>query len=150
VNEENSGSVFHQWLKGVELANGDFVWIAEADDLADADFLAELLPAWSDPDVVMSYCQSRQMDRDGAILSEHYLDYVADIEAQRWKKPYVVNGCEEIAQALLRTRHDLGTPAIHQANSYALQLYKQFGLATTERPHFVDHLIYATSPNRIL
>jgi hypothetical protein len=36
-------------------------------------------------------------------------------------------------------RHDLGTPAIHQANSYALQLYKQFGLATTERPHFVDH-----------
>jgi hypothetical protein len=36
-------------------------------------------------------------------------------------------------------RHDLGTPAIHQANSYALQLYEQFGLATTERPHFVDH-----------
>ena len=36
-------------------------------------------------------------------------------------------------------RHHLGTPAIHQANSYALQLYKQFGLATTDRPHFVDH-----------
>jgi hypothetical protein len=100
VNEENSGSVFHQWLKGVELANGDFVWIAEADDLADADFLAELLPAFERPDVVMSYCQSRQMDSDGAILSEHYLDYVADIDAQRWKKPYVVNGCEEIAEAL--------------------------------------------------
>jgi hypothetical protein len=36
-------------------------------------------------------------------------------------------------------RHDLGTPAIHHANPYAQQLYKQFGLATTERPHFVDH-----------
>ncbi len=39
VNETNSGSPFKQWMKGIRLAQGKYVWIAEADDLADPDFL---------------------------------------------------------------------------------------------------------------
>ncbi|MBZ0140957.1 MAG: glycosyltransferase, partial [Pseudorhodoplanes sp.] len=100
VNEENSGSVFRQWQRGVEMARGDYVWIAEADDLADPEFLETLLPSFERPDVVMSYCQSRQMDGDGNILCEHYLDYVADVDAERWTRPYVADGREEIARAL--------------------------------------------------
>ncbi|WP_439501965.1 glycoside hydrolase family 99-like domain-containing protein [Aminobacter ciceronei] len=100
VNRENSGSVFRQWQRGVEMARGDFVWIAEADDLADPEFLSELLPAFARADVVMSYCQSRQMDGRGKVLSEHYLDYVADIDHERWTRPYVAEGREEIAQSL--------------------------------------------------
>ncbi|RWC32699.1 glycoside hydrolase family 99-like domain-containing protein [Mesorhizobium sp.] len=100
VNAGNSGSVFRQWMRGVEMARGDYVWIAEADDLADPDFLAELLPAFEREDVVMSYCQSRQIDGAGRILSEHYLDYVSDIDRSRWMKPYVVDGRQEIAEAL--------------------------------------------------
>ncbi|KQV01151.1 hypothetical protein ASD12_01045 [Mesorhizobium sp. Root102] len=100
VNAENSGSVFRQWMRGVEIARGDYVWIAEADDLADPDFLAELLPAFERDHVVMSYCQSRQIDSTGHVLSEHYLDYVADIDRSRWTKPYVVDGRQEIAEAL--------------------------------------------------
>ncbi|WP_181174931.1 glycoside hydrolase family 99-like domain-containing protein [Mesorhizobium sp. B2-8-9] len=99
-NERNSGSVFRQWMRGVEAARGDFVWIAEADDLADPDLLEKLLPAFERRDVVMSYCQSRQMDGDGRILSEHYLDYVSDIDRSRWAKPYVVDGRQEIGEAL--------------------------------------------------
>ncbi|AZO33533.1 MAG: glycosyltransferase [Mesorhizobium sp.] len=99
-NERNSGSVFRQWMRGVEAARGDFVWIAEADDLADPDLLEKLLPAFERRDVVMSYCQSRQMDGDGRILSEDYLDYVSDIDRSRWAKPYVVDGRQEIAEAL--------------------------------------------------
>ncbi len=34
-NEENSGSTFKQWRKGFDLARGEFIWIAEADDFAD-------------------------------------------------------------------------------------------------------------------
>lgn len=100
VNDDNSGSVFKQWQRGVELARGDFVWIAEADDLADADFLAELLPKFADPNVVLAFCQSRQMGDKGEILSDHYLDYVADIDSSRWTKAYTVGGDEEIATAL--------------------------------------------------
>ena len=40
-NQQNSGSVFKQWRKGIELAKGDYVWIAESDDYAAVDFLQE-------------------------------------------------------------------------------------------------------------
>lgn len=99
-NERNSGSVFKQWQLGVGMARGDFVWIAEADDLAEPGFLAGLLPAFSDPEVVLSYCQSRQIDSDGTVLSENYLDYVADLGAERWTRPYVAKALDEIRSAL--------------------------------------------------
>ncbi len=31
-NETNSGGVFRQWRKGISLAKGDYIWIAESDD----------------------------------------------------------------------------------------------------------------------
>lgn len=39
INEENTGSPFQQWIKGVLLARGKYIWIAEADDVADSCFL---------------------------------------------------------------------------------------------------------------
>ncbi|HVB58282.1 MAG TPA: glycosyltransferase family 2 protein, partial [Candidatus Acidoferrales bacterium] len=33
-NDANSGSTFKQWNKGVRLARGKYVWIAESDDYA--------------------------------------------------------------------------------------------------------------------
>lgn len=38
-NEVNSGSVFHQWIRGIELSKGEYIWIAESDDYADPLFL---------------------------------------------------------------------------------------------------------------
>lgn len=100
VNENNSGSVFRQWHRGIELARGDFVWIAEADDLVDPEFLESVVPAFQQSDVVISYSQSRQMAEDGSILCENYLGYVADIDKERWTRPYIINGQEEIKKAL--------------------------------------------------
>ncbi|MFT7619692.1 MAG: glycosyltransferase involved in cell wall biosynthesis, partial [Planctomycetota bacterium] len=34
LNQENSGSPFVQWNKGVSMAKGDLIWIAESDDRA--------------------------------------------------------------------------------------------------------------------
>ena len=39
VNEKNSGSPFLQWIKGISLAQGKWIWIAEADDLCEPTFL---------------------------------------------------------------------------------------------------------------
>lgn len=47
-NERNSGSTFKQWRKGFELAKGDFIWIAEADDYADSTLLEELVGRMSE------------------------------------------------------------------------------------------------------
>ena len=44
-NEQNSGIAFKQWQKGFNLAKGDYVWIAEADDYCDKNMLKVLLKA---------------------------------------------------------------------------------------------------------
>ena len=38
-NEQNTGNTFLQWEKGVALAKGRYIWIAESDDYADETFL---------------------------------------------------------------------------------------------------------------
>ncbi|WP_157944669.1 glycoside hydrolase family 99-like domain-containing protein [Mangrovicella endophytica] len=99
VNEENSGSVFRQWQKGLSRCRGDVVWIAEADDFADEDFLAELVPSFSDPKIVLAFSQSRQVDGTGKVLAPDYLAYTSDI-SDAWTADYVHDGRDEIAQAL--------------------------------------------------
>lgn len=39
VNKHNSGTPFKQWMKGILLARGEWIWIAEADDLCEPTFL---------------------------------------------------------------------------------------------------------------
>ena len=58
-NEENSGSTFKQWKKGIELAKGEWIWIAESDDWCKLNFLRELMTLLSqDNSVAIAYCQS--------------------------------------------------------------------------------------------
>jgi glycosyltransferase involved in cell wall biosynthesis len=99
-NEVRSGSVFAQWLVGVRRARGDYVWIAEADDLAESEFLAEALRGFDHSNVVMSYCQSKQIGPDGAILCGNYLEYVRDVSATKWTAAYVNDGLDEILTGL--------------------------------------------------
>lgn len=42
-NETNSGSAFRQWKRGVELAQGEWIWIAESDDYAESTFLERMM-----------------------------------------------------------------------------------------------------------
>lgn len=41
INAKNSGSVFKQWVRGINKAEGKYFWIAESDDYADKLFLEE-------------------------------------------------------------------------------------------------------------
>ncbi|MCF7997277.1 MAG: glycosyltransferase, partial [Chromatiaceae bacterium] len=99
-NAHNSGSVFQQWLAGVERASGDYVWIAEADDVAEPGFLAEALRGFADPRVVMSYTESASIDADGQLLATDYLQYVDELGAEHWRGPFVADGREELARYL--------------------------------------------------
>lgn len=95
-----AATVFHQWRRGVEMAQGDFIWIAEADDLCAPTFLETACAALSTPDTVLSFTQSRQIDAQGRTLDRDYLTYVADIGAERWRAPYIRDGVDEIRTAL--------------------------------------------------
>ena len=46
INEKNSGSTFFQWNKGIQLAKGELIWIAESDDIAAPKFLEELVQSF--------------------------------------------------------------------------------------------------------
>jgi len=99
-SKQNSGSVFAQWKKGVDLAEGDIIWIAEADDWAARDFLKAAAASFEDPEVVVSYTQSNQVSAEGEILSASYLDYVVDVDPKRWRRPFVAEGADELADGL--------------------------------------------------
>ena len=55
VNRENTGSPFKQWKKGLEIAKGEYIWIAESDDYSSTLFLSKVIEAFnhpSTPDIV--------------------------------------------------------------------------------------------------
>lgn len=67
-NKENSGSPFKQWDKGINLAKGSIIWIAETDDFCEPDFLEKTLkPLIKDMDIALSYCQSHRMNAYGEV-----------------------------------------------------------------------------------
>ena len=101
ANADNSGSVFRQWRKGVELATGDYVWIAEADDLAQPAFLETLLAAiHGRADVVMAYSESEAIDLDGRTAMPDYRAYTGELSTEKWNAAYTATGSDEVAQAL--------------------------------------------------
>lgn len=57
VNEKNSGNTFLQWNKGIYLAKGELIWIAESDDYCKLNMLEELVSAFIlKPNTILSYC----------------------------------------------------------------------------------------------
>jgi glycosyltransferase involved in cell wall biosynthesis len=57
-NEENSGSTFKQWKKGLSLAKGEYIWIAESDDYAELNFLEEMIkPFEQNQKLALVYCR---------------------------------------------------------------------------------------------
>ncbi|MGB5750460.1 MAG: glycosyltransferase [Desulfobacterales bacterium] len=100
TNESNSGNSFVQWLKGIKIARGDYVWIAEASDLSEPEFLSEVLQPFDDPTVVMSYCQSKQLNMEDQILCNDYFDYLRDVSSEKWSNNYINEGPDEIRTAL--------------------------------------------------
>lgn len=58
-NETNSGSPFKQWAKGFDLAQGEYIWIAESDDWAELNFLEEMIPILDqDTSLALTFCES--------------------------------------------------------------------------------------------
>ncbi|MEG1665099.1 MAG: glycosyltransferase [Mucinivorans sp.] len=66
-NKINSGNTFVQWQKGVDLAQGEWIWIAESDDVAQPTFLSKCLQRDNDK-VGLVFCDSQFIDSHGQLL----------------------------------------------------------------------------------
>lgn len=65
-NDVNNGNTFCQWEKGLGLAKGEYVWIAESDDMADKSFLTELVGSIErNPGAVLAFSHSHIIDGKG-------------------------------------------------------------------------------------
>ncbi len=101
-NEKNSASTFKQWNKGVRLARGEYVWIAESDDYADVRLLEKLVSRLdADPSTVLAYCRSWLVSADGE-LSGFLSSYLADLDAHRWTADFWADGREECRKYLVQ------------------------------------------------
>jgi glycosyltransferase involved in cell wall biosynthesis/ubiquinone/menaquinone biosynthesis C-methylase UbiE len=88
-NEINSGSVFHQWKKGLELATGDLIWIAESDDYCTSNLLAELIPYFENQAVMFSYCRSDFVKGEVPTRIWTTEEYLADLNLNCWQQPFI-------------------------------------------------------------
>ena len=101
-NKRNSGSTFKQWNKGVRLARGEYVWIAESDDYADKRLLEKLLSRLAaEPTTVLCYCRSWRVSSDGDLAG--FLDtYLPDLGSHKWTGDFWADGREECRKYLIR------------------------------------------------
>ncbi len=99
ANEENSGNVFIQWRKGVELSRGTHLWIAEADDESSDVFLGSSLEAF-DEDTALSFCDSKQIDVRDKITADSYDYYYKTVDAGLFSQSFNMAGPEFITKAM--------------------------------------------------
>ncbi len=102
LNDKNSGSTFKQWNKGVRLARGKYVWIAESDDYADPHLLEKLVSRLdAEPSAVLCNCRSWRISSDGEIIG--FLDSnVTHPDTHRWTADFWADGREECRKYLVR------------------------------------------------
>jgi glycosyltransferase involved in cell wall biosynthesis len=94
-NTINSGSVFKQWRKAAETATGEFLWIAEADDLSAPRFLSEVIALMRhEPDMKFAFCDSSAIDGDGNALWPSYKGYYATVAPDALTKTQVYEAPE--------------------------------------------------------
>lgn len=97
INETNSGSAFKQWQKGFEMAKGDYVWIAEADDYCDKHLISSLVkPVLKNPNIIISYSDTAFINTKGNIILKTIKPEIDIQNTKHWNKNFVNNGINEI------------------------------------------------------
>jgi glycosyltransferase involved in cell wall biosynthesis len=103
LNSQNSGSAFKQWEKGLTLATGDWVWIAESDDYADRKFIETMLDRSQGNDSVgLIYCDSVIVEKNGPTANTFAALKNQKLNTSRWSNDYFNKGLDEIENYVLR------------------------------------------------
>ena len=133
LNEQNSGGPFQQWQKGLGLASGELIWIAESDDYCEPDFLATLVKYFVNEAVVMAFCRSDFVSSDASRKVWSIEDFLADTPLGGLDKPWVrsahwlvnhgwamKNVIPNVSSAIFRHPGDL--PLLHDAAWKSMRL----------------------------
>lgn len=81
INKQNSASPFKQWKKGIDLAKGKYIWIAESDDWASTLFLEKTVAQIEkDIQIGMVGCDSNTIMEN--IYGYDYKPYVFNVKTK--------------------------------------------------------------------
>ncbi len=100
LNEDNSGSPFAQWLRGMEMAEAEIVWLAEADDWCEDTLLTTLLPLFDDRNIRLASCMSVPVQADGTVIGDYPSIYLDRINPGRWNGDFISTDHEEANDGL--------------------------------------------------
>lgn len=91
-NTTNSGSTFKQWEKGLKLAKGVWIWIAESDDVADLTFLRKLIENKSNESGIV-YCRSKLINEKDELITLYNFNTMPDPDVySRFSKDFAMSG----------------------------------------------------------
>ncbi|UYZ61372.1 glycosyltransferase family 2 protein [Hymenobacter weizhouensis] len=98
-NEQNSGSTFKQWNKGIAHTKGEYIWLAESDDLADVNFLTTLVKCLEEkPRVGLVYCDSITIDENDTRLQEWKYTFCEALQTTLWMQDFDMDGPDFISK----------------------------------------------------
>lgn len=101
INEVNSGNTFVQWNKGIFLAKGKYIWIAESDDFSEVTFLEEIVNYFDvNKDLTLVYCQSTRADENNNITGS-WLDYTNRFDTELFCTDFTMDGNKFIENFLI-------------------------------------------------
>jgi glycosyltransferase involved in cell wall biosynthesis len=92
---QNSGLPYKRWNDGADLAQGEYILFAGADDSCEPTLIEKLVEKLDQhPNVGIAYCQSMQMDGEGKIggLLKNRTD---ELNRNHWAQDFVNNGKDE-------------------------------------------------------
>jgi glycosyltransferase involved in cell wall biosynthesis len=103
VNERNTGNTFVQWNRGVALARGEYIWLAESDDFAEDTFLERLVPMLdADPRRGIAYCNV-WITSDAGVTSRTFGQFQANTTGlTRWLADFTASGRDECARYFVK------------------------------------------------
>lgn len=126
-NDRNTGSPFAQWNRGVQEAQGDFIWIAESDDVADHRFLERMMEAIEPEQTIgLVSCRSNRIDEEGHELPPTSPDDFAD--ATHCDTDFRMSGHKMLTDHMYVTNWIISASAV----VFRREAYLAAGSATTE------------------
>jgi len=138
-NEQNSGTPFRQWNKGVRMARGKYVWIAESDDYAEPELLETLVAQLEkDPAVKMAYCRSFKADENDQVTG--YAEWhMETLRLAFQNSDFVADGAEICRQVFTLTNPAPNASAV----VFRREAYERVGGADEELRLCADYKIWA-------
>ncbi|MBP2547682.1 glycosyltransferase involved in cell wall biosynthesis [Neorhizobium galegae] len=88
-NETNSGGVFKQWRKGLELAKGDLIWIAESDDYCSDNFLEEMVRCFQTEGVKLAFANTQFVRGKEPETIWRLEEYLHELGLAIWGRPFI-------------------------------------------------------------